>query len=588
MFIAAAFRKVFFFLVLPLATCFWFVQPLGARPRVNPRHVDFEVPVKLQGRVDFWVDIFTKYGEHHEVLHHRDYPQVVFKVLDFNVDAKLLSAVRLAKYKKQEVRKNVKELNAAFKTLAAGRRATTSLERQIYGKMKYVPGGRAKYSKVLKEKLIRSQTGIREKFYTALKRSGRYMHIIEDIFVRQNGLPIELTRLPFIESSFDYKVRSSAGAAGIWQFMPRTARAYMRVDRVVDERLDVIEATRGAVKYLKYAYKQLGTWPLAITSYNHGIGGVRKRIKRIGTTNIAKIIEHPTTRVFGFASNNFYPELLAALEVYDNYLKYFPGLQVEEPVQVVEYKLPHSVSAYYVGKQLGVGADELKALNYGVSSRVWNGVYRLPKGYNLKVPRSSAKKLAALRKPEPVGPSASSVYGGIVYKVRRGDTLSRIAAKFNTTVAKIKSLNGIRGTTVYIGQKLLVKKRETKSAVSKSTTKTAARKTASASAPVSYKVRRGDSLYRIQKKFGIPVSQLKTLNNLKSSHIRVGQVLKLKDAAGASGSGKSAASGKVYKVRRGDSLWSISKKFGCSISALKKTNRLKSNSLKIGQKLTIP
>jgi membrane-bound lytic murein transglycosylase D len=226
---------------------------------------------------------------------------------------------------------------------------------------------------------------------------------MEQIFVSEYGLPKELTRLPFIESSFDYTAYSSVGAAGIWQFMPRTARSHhLRVGAQIDERRDPIKATRAAAEYLRSAYRSLGSWPLAITSYNHGVGGVRSKVSKAGTDDLAEIIEHPTERYFGFASSNFYPEFLAALEIFDDHKRYFPEIVVEPPLRVVSYPLRSAMSAAYVARQLGMPIEELREANYAILEPVWLGRAKIPAGYTLRVPVQYRERIDTLLKPEPV------------------------------------------------------------------------------------------------------------------------------------------------------------------------------------------
>src|SRR5215471_19413480 len=137
---------------------------------------------------------------------------------------------------------------------------------------------------------VRAQRGIKERTAAGIKRSGRYLSQIQRIF-SERGLPIELTYLPIVESSYDIGARSSVGAVGIWQFMPRTGREYMRVNSVVDERRDPIESSRAAAANLKQAYDSLGSWPLAITSYNYGPGGMARAVAEIGSDHLPDLIE---------------------------------------------------------------------------------------------------------------------------------------------------------------------------------------------------------------------------------------------------------------------------------------------------------
>ncbi len=545
------------------------------------RAAEFFIPAKLKPRVDFWIDIFATYGKHQFVIHHRNFPQAVFDVVDLRTEGQVLSELKFDILRKKETEARIKEVEAVLRRLGTGTKPRNPFEERVAGAMEKVPGSRAKFKEAVSEGLVRSQRGIRERYAEAVSRSGRYMHILEDIFVREFSLPIELTRLPFVESSFDYKAYSSVGAAGIWQFMPATAKSYMRVDNIIDERRDVVSATRGAAKYLRYAYKTLQKWPLAITSYNHGIGGVRKRVKKAGTSDLIAMIEHPRERYMGFASSNFYPEFLAALEVYDNLQKYFPEVRPEAPKQIALRKLTHPTSVHYVVQQLGISEEEIQETNYAISERIMKGVYPIPKNYVLKVPIRYEAKLRAMKLPEPrrreSTPGASSVTGGIVYQVRRGDTLSAIARRYRTSISHLKQLNGLRSDTVYVGQRLLVEQRTQRTPVP------------AAERPGEYVVRSGDTLSGIAQKYGLSISELKRMNGLSGTNIRVGQKLKLSRARTSSSRPETAAgSSSTYTVQRGDSLGLIAKRFGTSVSALKAANGLRSNLIHKGQKLQLP
>jgi membrane-bound lytic murein transglycosylase D len=160
---------------------------------------------------------------------------------------------------------------------------------------------------------IRFQSGIRNRFVEGLLRSVVYLSDMERIFA-DAGLPRELVLLPHIESSFNTKAYSKAGAAGIWQFMPATGRRFMRIDNRVDERMNVRLSTVAATTLLRENYEELGTWPLAITAYNHGTYGMKLAVETVGTTDFGTIVQRYDGPMFGFASKNFYAEFLAALE----------------------------------------------------------------------------------------------------------------------------------------------------------------------------------------------------------------------------------------------------------------------------------
>jgi membrane-bound lytic murein transglycosylase D len=181
---------------------------------------------------------------------------------------------------------------------------------------------------------MRFQGGMRSRFAEGLVRSWSYLPEMEQIFA-DAGVPLELTRLPHIESSFENRALSKVGAAGIWQIMPATGRLYLRVNRNVDERLNVRAATMAAAQILRENYEKLGTWPLAITAYNHGANGMRRAVDTVGTTDFGIIVQRYRGPLFGFASQNFYAEFLAALELSQNYKQYFGDLLFAEPSRPV-------------------------------------------------------------------------------------------------------------------------------------------------------------------------------------------------------------------------------------------------------------
>ena len=135
---------------------------------------------------------------------------------------------------------------------------------------------------------IRVQRGLREKFHRGLIHAGQYREHILEIF-REEGVPEEIAWLPMVESMFNVEARSKVGAAGVWQFMPGTGRLYMRVDGTVDQRLDPIVAARGAARLLRNNYRGLGSWPLALTAYNHGYYGMRRAVAQVGTNDYMTI-----------------------------------------------------------------------------------------------------------------------------------------------------------------------------------------------------------------------------------------------------------------------------------------------------------
>jgi membrane-bound lytic murein transglycosylase D len=459
---------------------------------------------------------------------------------------------------------------------------------------------------------IHAQRGVKERFRKGIIRSGRYLQQMEAIF-ESHGLPKMLVRLPHVESSFNYASRSSKGAAGIWQFMPRTGRAYkLRVGRSVDERLDPIAATDGAARYLKDAYRKLGNWPLAVTSYNHGQAGMARAKRRHGP-NLPTIIDKYRSRSFRYASKNFYAEFLAAIEVSQNYRAYFGPLALLEPLQFQEIYLEKSVRVRTFTAIEGLSQNVLREYNPQFKRRLWTRSRVLPAGFKLRVPAGKAveARVALAKAPAVRWRGAPAKVPPDGYRVRWGDSLTVIARRFGTSVKAIQRLNDLDGTRIYTGQVLRIPGLRRASAgqgdPSPSQSAGGASTNSTASAPERYRVRRGDSLSLIAQRFGTSVGAIKRMNGLRGSRIHPGQVLKLseppqvpKDSAGpgttASAKTKAqpstpqppASQPRVYRVRRGDSLITIARRFGTSVGEIRRANRLKGSRILAGQRLKIP
>jgi len=219
-------------------------------------------------------------------------------------------------------------------------------------------------------KRLRFQLGQADRFKEGIVRSGRWQDYIRTEF-RLLNIPSQLAALPHVESSFRTDAKSHVGAAGMWQFTRSTGRRFMRVDHVLDERLDPFIASRSAGLLLKNNYETTGTWPLALTAYNHGAAGMRRASKQMGGTDIVKIVREYKGRTFGFASRNFYNAFLAALDIDQNTEKYFGKVERDKPRVLRAVDLP----AYYTPQGLlnafGLKHNVFKSLNPALLSTVW-------------------------------------------------------------------------------------------------------------------------------------------------------------------------------------------------------------------------
>jgi membrane-bound lytic murein transglycosylase D len=287
----------------------------------------FPRPAAIEPNVQFWVDTFTKYGERDFAIHDRDQISRVYQVLHLpgegcpsGSDSDAINNYLKHKY------------SDMLNRLASGQPPANYEERQVAEMFK----GEPLSAYAVAAQNLRVQQGMRERFSEGLLRSRNYRPTMERIFA-ENGLPPELVTLAEIESGFYIRARSDAGAVGVWQFTRPTGRQFMRISRYHDDRLDPTRETEAAAKLLRSNYLTFdGNWPLAITAYNYGTGGMEQASQEYNA-DYSRIVKSYGGAHFGFASKNYYPEFLAAVQVYQNQDKYFPELKYEEtpPAQVV-------------------------------------------------------------------------------------------------------------------------------------------------------------------------------------------------------------------------------------------------------------
>ncbi len=273
----------------------------------------FPIPDALRPKVEFWKRVFAGLETTGGVLHDMEDVAIVYHMWYNDLPSGQT-------WRQAAIDEERNRYGTVLATLADGKRtALTGDEQRVWDMFagKQEPEVfRAAMSR------MRFQGGMRGRFVQGLVRSWTYLPEMEAIFAAE-GVPTALTRLPHVESSFENRALSKVGAAGVWQFMPSTGRRFMRVDGVVDERLNISVATQGAARLLRENYERLGTWPLAITAYNHGAQGMKQAVATMGTTDFGVIVQRYRGPLFGFASQNFYAEFLAALEVSTNHKQYF-------------------------------------------------------------------------------------------------------------------------------------------------------------------------------------------------------------------------------------------------------------------------
>ncbi|MFQ5751452.1 MAG: transglycosylase SLT domain-containing protein, partial [bacterium] len=302
---------------------------------------------------------------------------------------------------------------------------------------------------------IRAQNGLKERFKQGLVHSGLYMSQMREVFL-EAGLPIELLVLPHVESSFNYKAYSKFGAAGIWQFTRSTGRHYMKISYAVDERLDPIRATESAAKLLKHNYQTLGSWPLAITAYNHGLYGMKRAIRKHGH-DLGRIVKYYRSRSFGFASSNFYAEFLAALHITNNYKAYFGEIEFHKPKDYIIFETPDYITVKTLIDFLEIEPEEFAELNPALRTPALKSMRRIPRHFKIRIPMRENLNLTELyakispqfKFDEQVRPEW--------HKVRSGERLSIIARKYRVSLKDLMAVNNIDNPhLIYAGQNLQI------------------------------------------------------------------------------------------------------------------------------------
>ncbi len=333
----------------------------------------FEV---IEPNVLFWTKIYSKYSYNESVIHDKNNPSIIYDVLEFD-DASTASA---QKERRRLEKAACRRYSHILRHLASGKPPRNKDERRVAALFGKNPDKRLLECAA---DSVRCQRGQKDRFLEGVERSGAYIDAMREIF-RSYGLPEDLCYLPHVESSFRHWARSKCGAAGMWQFMRGTARRFIRVNYLVDERLDPMLATRAAAELLLDNYQKLGTWPLAITAYNHGAAGVERALREKGS--FEKIIKEYRGRRFKFASRNFYAEFLAARDVAERYRRDPVLVHFHPPVEGIVVKMPAYVSLIDLSNMLNVPPSELQALNPALRRPILSGEKYIPKGYGIRLP----------------------------------------------------------------------------------------------------------------------------------------------------------------------------------------------------------
>lgn len=445
-----------------------------AQEAVFPNPAKFPMPEAYKSNVDFWMRVYGEWEDDKMVIHDSKNMNIIFEIQDMPDENSLLwSAARAGISKRVDYFKSIlRQLQSdpANAELSDDHRKVFALYKNIYDP--------EKFSKAAEN--IRVQQGIKDRFEQGLSRMHLYLEEIKKA-LREEGVPEEIAYLPLVESSFNNQSLSKTRAAGIWQFMPATAKSYsMRVNSDIDERLDPYVATRAAARYLGRSYQMFGNWPVAIMSYNHGQQGIRNAINSLGTSDFLTIVTRYEGRYFGFASRNFYAEFLAACRVMDQADKYFKKIDYAKAQSHDSITLSRPLYASSLIDHSSITREELRTLNPALQSSVIFSKRPIPAGYELRLPTGRYKDLISfigqVREAEPkqttqpklaaakITPATNKVAKSTPpgskcsqsYVVRKGDTLFSISRKFSASIAEIQNANGLNHSRIMPGQKLRI------------------------------------------------------------------------------------------------------------------------------------
>lgn len=407
----------------------------------------FPRPDTLQPAIGFWTRVYTEVDSGAGFIHDSRNLDIVYETLQF----KPYDSNRKQWRRIEQV---LERYRVALRALAKGKRTDlTTIEQRALELW-----GEAATGRTLREAAenMRFQRGQADRFRAGLVRAGAWEGQIRKT-LQELGLPEALAALPHVESSYHPLVQSKVGAAGLWQFTRHTGRRYLRVDHVVDERLDPRQSTEAAARLLQHNYSVLKSWPLALTAYNHGLAGVRRAVRDTGSDDIGTIVQEYDGRRFGFASRNFYASFLAALDVSSDYQQYFGELTPQPPDINPRIELPAYFPAGVLSRRLEVDAATLEALNPALQPPVWDGRKYLPKGYRLRLPVENGGEAARLLQQIAAADGHARQVPDIFYQVERGDTLSGIARRYRTSVSDLMAMNGLRSRhRIRAGQSLRV------------------------------------------------------------------------------------------------------------------------------------
>jgi membrane-bound lytic murein transglycosylase D len=466
-----------------------------------------------------------------------------------------------------------------------------------------------------------------------LGRAGTYLPMIRAELARA-GLPEDLSYLPLIESAFSLKAYSRARAHGMWQFISSTGRYYgLEIGSLIDERRDPVRSTEAAVAYLSDLHDEFSDWYLALAAYNSGAGNVRRAIRRSGSTDFWVL-----RRYLPRETRNYVPAFIASVIVAKHPVQYGFTEPHETPWDYDHIEVPDALDLEFLASKSGIPLDDLRELNPAIRRDLTPA-----RGTTtLRLPSGSAADAQAVLDSNPRDKWAPRM----IHTVREGDSLYVIARKYGSSVSAIRQANGLHGSLIHPGQNLVVPRFGTSTQIARQqplrtgddgsyvvqrndtlwdiargfsvsvdslcavnglarnqvirpgqrlkipdgASYSAPVRSAAGSAPIAstHTVRSGDTLYDIARAHGVTATALRRANGLSTSRIYPGKVLRIPAPVDKAAPARTASAPNTYRVRKGDTLSDIARRFGVSTSALRRANGLSTSRIYPGDVLHIP
>jgi membrane-bound lytic murein transglycosylase D len=432
----------------------------------------------------------------------------------------------------------------------------------------------------------------RETFARWLKRAETQLPYVRESLQR-NGLPQDLAMLPFAESGYNCYAYSWAGAGGMWQFMPYTGRKYgLTVDWWIDERRDPQLSTEAAARYLSFLNDMFGDWYLALAAYNAGEGKISRALEATSAEDFLDLVSQNNrlNRVMRLKTEtqHYVPKFIAITKIFQNLEALgFEPINWNAAPKLETVQVPGGTDLLALAKAGGMNWEEFHQMNPAFRRQV------SPPDRQVAVHIPVDKKAPMLAYLE--NPSARPHAGFIAHEVKKGDTLHKLAKLYHVPQEVICQINGEAATRMAPGECIMLPQSSTGEAMPEVLKKT--RKIAASRA--NYVVGKKDTAWSISKKFKVSVKTLVEANGLPNTKaVRPGMRLNIPDASEQATKKTRVQAAKTrdqvareqvtrYTVRQGDTIYSLSKRFGVTADSLKGWNKIKGTELRAGDSLKV-